>query len=100
MIELLKCSHTLQELYQLLVTLFYILQEVKSDKTPLMMAVESKDIRVVELFLQTAGVLKARELVNQQTRAGNSSLHIAAGLQYVAENIKKQLLSLLIRFGG
>lgn len=66
----------------------------------LMMAVARKDVSVVQLILDTAGAVEARELVRQQSLCGNSALHVAAGLQNINERLQQQLFQLLIRSGG
>ena len=65
-----------------------------------MLAVETKDERVVRLILDAVGVEDARQLVNLQTRAGNSALHLAVGLQGVPKELKRGMLKMLIKFGG
>lgn len=75
------------------------LADPRSGKTPLMMAVETKDLRVVSLFL-SQDVDQVRQLVNMQNKAGNSALHLAAGLRGVTENAKGQMLRMLIMAGG
>ena len=80
--------------------LLYVLQDQKSGKTALMMAVETKDIRIVNLLLEQVDADTARQLVNMQNRAGNSALHLAAGLRDVAVEVKEQILRKLIMSGG
>ncbi|XP_025100507.1 uncharacterized protein LOC112567861 isoform X1 [Pomacea canaliculata] len=72
----------------------------RSGNTVLMMAVARKDVSVVQLILDTAGAVEARELVRQQSLCGNSALHVAAGLQNINERLQQQLFQLLIRSGG
>lgn len=72
-----------------------------SGKTVLMVAVETKDVDVVRLILETAGVEDARRLINQhRTWSGQSTLHIAAGLRNVDKDTQKKILQLLIQYGG
>ncbi|KAL8577854.1 hypothetical protein ACOMHN_054603 [Nucella lapillus] len=78
---------------------FFALHQ-RSGKTVFMLAVEAKDPRVVERMLQEAGADDARRLVNTQNKAGNSALHLAAGLRGVADTVKKQILKALVRAGG
>nr|KAG5708632.1 hypothetical protein BaRGS_034849 [Batillaria attramentaria] len=77
------------------------IQERSFNKTALMMAVESKDVEVVRLILESAGVEDARRLINQhRTRSGSTALHIAAGLHNISTDVKEKILQLLIQFGG
>ncbi|XP_076457777.1 uncharacterized protein LOC143291663 [Babylonia areolata] len=74
----------------------------RSGKTAFMMAVETKDARVVKLILEEVGAEGARLLANVQNRAGNSAVHLAAGLREGEgeEGVKKQILKTLIMWGG
>ena len=77
-------------------------QDHRSGKTALMLAVETKDIRVVDLILEEVGVDGARELINIPNRAGNTAVHLAAGLRCRGREVvvQEQILSKLIKFGG
>ena len=65
-----------------------------------MFAVETKDVRVVDLILRAVGVDGSRELLNMPNWAGNTAVHLAAGLHSVAAEVKEQILRRLIQFGG
>ncbi|XP_076438431.1 uncharacterized protein LOC143277474 [Babylonia areolata] len=75
-------------------------RDPRSGKTALMMAIETKDIRVVDALLNDLDLDVARHLINMQNRAGNSAVHLAAGLRDISPKVKEHMLRQLIRLGG
>lgn len=75
------------------------LQETIQGKTPLMYAIESRDVALVEDILHTVGAEKARTLVTAAAKNGNTCLHWAAGLN-LAKQEKQRLLRCIIIAGG
>ncbi|XP_059144047.1 uncharacterized protein LOC131931315 [Physella acuta] len=74
-------------------------QEAIQGKTPLMYAIESRDVTLVEEILRTVGAEKARALVTAAAKNGNTCLHWAAGLS-LAKQEKQRLLRCIIIAGG
>ncbi|XP_067676221.1 uncharacterized protein [Haliotis asinina] len=71
-----------------------------SDKTILMMAIETRDVCLVEHFLDSVGVERSRDLINRANKVRNTSLHIAAGMKMLDRADHLRLLTMLIHFGG
>ncbi|GFR83986.1 ankyrin-3 [Elysia marginata] len=69
-------------------------------KTPLMFAIQSGDIALVEYMLRHTEADTARDLVGMTTNRGNTCLHFAAQLRNVAVEEKRRLLRKLILAGG
>jgi hypothetical protein len=77
-----------------------VVQDQRSGRTPLMFAVETKDLQLVSLFINSVEVDQARKLINMQNKAGNSAVHLAAGLRVENDFVKGQMLRMLIMSGG
>ncbi|KAL8594250.1 hypothetical protein ACOMHN_044194 [Nucella lapillus] len=75
-------------------------RDPRSGKTALMMGVETKDVRVVDALLNDLDLDRARHLINMRNRAGNSAVHLAAGLLDVSPDVKLHMLRRLISMGG
>ncbi|XP_046341626.2 uncharacterized protein LOC124122596 [Haliotis rufescens] len=71
-----------------------------SDKTILMMVIETRDVSLVQHFLEGIGVGMSRDLINRANKVGNTSLHIAAGMKMLEKEEHLHLLTMLIHFGG
>lgn len=75
-------------------------KELMHQKTALMMAIETKDLNVVRLILESAGVENTRRLINQNRNgSGNTAMHLAAG-HNILPQIQSEMLRLLIQYGG
>lgn len=75
-------------------------KELMHQKTALMMAIETKDLNVVRLILESAGVENTRRLINQNKNgSGNTAMHLAAG-HNILPQIQSEMLRLLIQYGG
>ncbi|KAH9504234.1 hypothetical protein Btru_064425, partial [Bulinus truncatus] len=74
------------------------LQEIQG-RTPLMLAIQSKDVSLVESILNLVGPVTARTLVTASDKKGLTCLHIAAGLPLNTQE-KKRLLQCIITAGG
>ena len=61
--------------------MFFILQDQKSGKTPLMYAIEQRDLLLVETILSCIEPSKMRNVVRTQAFDGSSCLKIAEGLK-------------------
>ncbi|KAK6963413.1 hypothetical protein BgiMline_030556 [Biomphalaria glabrata] len=74
------------------------IQELQG-RTPLMLAIQSRDVALVESILHLVGPVMARTLVTAADKKGLTCLHIAAGLT-LEPNEKKRLLQCIITAGG
>ena len=61
--------------------IYLYLQDKKSGKTPLMYAIEHRDISLVETILSAVEPSKLRNLVKTQAFDGSSCLKIAEGIK-------------------
>ncbi|BFZ25618.1 hypothetical protein BsWGS_28657 [Bradybaena similaris] len=75
------------------------LHDTIQGKTPLMFAIQSKDVSLVEDILQQVGAERARELVNDRAKKDMTCLHFAAELRLESSQ-KKKLLRCIIVAGG
>ncbi|RUS70091.1 hypothetical protein EGW08_022147 [Elysia chlorotica] len=71
-----------------------------TDKTPLMFAIQSGDVALVEYLMERAGVEGARRLVTMTTKHGMNCMHFAAQLRKKLGEEKRRLLRKLILAGG
>ncbi|KAL4229320.1 hypothetical protein ACF0H5_012362 [Mactra antiquata] len=76
------------------------IRDQSSSKTPLMLALETRDIQLVEEFMNSFPAERCRIMMQEQTRSGDTCLHIAAGLSRITKNDKLKLLRLLVINGA
>ncbi|GFO08823.1 hypothetical protein PoB_003532800 [Plakobranchus ocellatus] len=75
------------------------LKDSITGRTPLMFAIQSGDVGLVEDLLQKAGADAARKMVNQVNKRGLTCLHFAAQLKLPVDE-KRHLLRAIILAGG
>lgn len=71
-----------------------------SGKTPLILALETRDFSLVTDILNGLTPDRCRAVLLKQTRSGDTCLHIAAGLTYLHSEAKERLLRLLVTRGA
>lgn len=69
-------------------------------RTPLMFAIQSGDVALVEYMLRLAGADRARDLVSMTTKRGLNCLHFAAERKNLAGEEKRRLMRKIILAGG
>lgn len=69
-------------------------------KTPLILALETRDFSLVGDILNRLNPDKCRSVLLKQTRSGDTCLHIAAGLTHIPSEVKERLLRLLVTRGA
>lgn len=75
-------------------------QDQSSSKTPCMLAVETRDNDLVKEFLELFPAEDRRRMLQEQTRAGDTCLHLAAGLSRMESKHKVFLLRMLVTHGA
>ncbi|CAG5131700.1 unnamed protein product, partial [Candidula unifasciata] len=75
------------------------LHDTIQGKTPLMLAIQSRDVSLVEAILQQVGAEEARRLVSVRAKKDMTCLHFAAELR-LESSLKKRLLRCIIVAGG
>ncbi|XP_052806938.1 nuclear factor NF-kappa-B p100 subunit-like [Mya arenaria] len=76
------------------------IREQSSSKTPLMMAVETRDLDLITDFLAGFPAERRRKMLQEQTRGGDTCLHLAAGLSRLESQQKVVLLRMLVTNGA
>lgn len=76
------------------------LQEQSSSKTPFMLALETRDLNLVQEFLNKFPADRRRVILQEQARSGDTCLHIAAGLSRINSQDKERLLRFLVTNGA
>uniref|UniRef100_A0A0B6ZYH9 Uncharacterized protein n=1 Tax=Arion vulgaris TaxID=1028688 RepID=A0A0B6ZYH9_9EUPU len=76
------------------------IQDTIQGKTPLMYAIQSRDVSLVEQILQQVGAERARVLVNDKAKKDMTCLHFAAAELRLESSQKKRLLRCIIVAGG
>ncbi|XP_060083526.1 uncharacterized protein LOC132562778 [Ylistrum balloti] len=96
-----NCSRTIQLLIQYNADVE--LMEDCSSKTPIIMAIDTRDYNLVKTFINCVEEEKEKDMIRcileTCTRAGDTPLHIAAGANIVKED-KVKLLRLLVNRGA
>ncbi|XP_005106848.1 uncharacterized protein LOC101848541 [Aplysia californica] len=67
--------------------------------TPLMFAIKTRDVHLVEEMLKAVGAANARGLVTHRARAGQTCLHFVAQLR-TESAMKQNLMRMIIHAGG
>lgn len=65
-----------------------------------MMVVETRDLPLIQEFLEKFPADKRRRMLQDQTRGGDTCLHLAAGLSRIESSQKVMLLRLLVTNGA
>lgn len=65
-----------------------------------MLALETRDLPLIEEFLNSFSAERRRIMLQEQTRSGDTCLHIAAGLSRISKQDKLILLRLLVINGA
>ncbi|XP_053408942.1 uncharacterized protein LOC123561722 isoform X2 [Mercenaria mercenaria] len=76
------------------------LREQASSKTPFMLALETRDLNLVQEFLNRFPADRRRAILQEQARSGDTCLHIAAGLSRINSQDKEKLLRFLVTHGA
>lgn len=64
------------------------------------MVIETRDLQLIQEFLEKFPAEKRRRMLQEQTRGGDTCLHLAAGLSKVESSQKVILLRLLVTNGA
>lgn len=75
-------------------------REQASSKSPFMLALETRDLNLVQEFLNMFPADRRRAILQEQTRSGDTCLHIAAGLSRISSQDKERLLRFLVIQGA
>ena len=75
-------------------------QVPSNGKTPLILALETRDFSLVTEILDRLNPDRCRSVLLKQTRSGDTCLHIAAGLTNISSEQKEWLLRLLVTKGA
>jgi hypothetical protein len=65
-----------------------------------MLALETRDLNLVQEFLNMFPADRRRAILQEQTRSGDTCLHIAAGLSRISSQDKERLLRFLVIQGA
>ena len=65
-----------------------------------MMVIETRDLQLIQQFLDKFSAEKRRKMLQDQTRGGDTCLHLAAGLSRIESSQKIILLRLLVTNGA
>lgn len=76
------------------------LREQCSSKTPFMLALETRDLSLVQEFLNKFPADRRRAILQEKARSGDTCLHIAAGLSRISSEDKVRLLRYLVTNGA
>lgn len=76
------------------------IRDQSSSKTPFMLALETRDLELVNAFLDKFPADGRRAILQEQTRSGDTCLHIAAGLSRIESADKEKLLRYLVINGA
>lgn len=65
-----------------------------------MLALETRDLKLIEEFMLIIPADQRRKMLQEQTRSGDTPLHLAAGLSQISSDQKIVLLRMLVTNGA